>query len=152
MVARQSKVTRQLPEAATQLLERFSEPVRDVMLALRSRVLKVAPNAREIVADVGYTVALRYGPDDKSKSSFVYITGFSKHANLGFLNGATLNDPDGILEGDGAAMRHVKFESIGQIKRADWLDRYLNAAISATGFGSNMGDAQTEVRTRARKR
>ena len=152
MAARQSKVTRQLPEAATQLLERFSEPVRNVMLALRSRVLKVAPNAREIVADVGYTVALRYGPDDKLKSSFVYITGFSKHANLGFLNGATLNDPDGILEGDGAAMRHAKFESIGQIKQADWLDRYLKAAISATGFGSDMGDAQTEVRTRARKR
>ena len=150
MTARKATVTRVLPDSGMELLLRFSEPVRDLMLALRSRVLRVVPHAHEVETDVGYTVALRYGPDDRMKTTFVYITGFAKHANLGFLNGASLKDPAGVLDGDGAAMRHVKFESIGQIKRATWLDSYLKAALATAGLGPKMGDGQTEVRPRTR--
>jgi hypothetical protein len=131
------------------LLDRFSESVRQVMLLLRSRVLAVVPHAHEVVIDVGYTVAFRYGPDAGMKAAFIYVTGFSKHANLGFLHGATLKDPADVLEGDGAAMRHVKFESVQQVVRATWLDRYIKAALSNAGLGPKMGDTQTEIRTRS---
>ncbi len=144
-------VTRPLPDAGLSLLERFSEPVRELMLALRARVLRVVPHAHEVVVDVGYTVAFRYGPDDRMKTAFVYVTGFSMHANLGFLNGASLQDPAGILDGDGVAMRHVKFESLGQLKRASWLDHYLKAALSTAGLNHDIGDAQTDVRPRTGK-
>ncbi len=92
------------------------------------------------------------GPTIRMKNSFVYITGFSKHANLGFLGGASLNDPDGVLEGTGAAMRHVKFASASEIAEASWLDRYLKAAIAQAGFKPSLGDGQTEVRPRSGKR
>jgi hypothetical protein len=134
------------------LLDRFPDHVRDLMLKLRDRVLGVAPRANEVIVDVGYTVTLRYGPDDKMKNSFVYITGFSKHANLGFLEGAFLGDPDDVLEGSGAAMRHVKFASATQLSEAKWLDRYLKAAIAHAGFTPTLGDGQTDVRARTSKR
>ncbi len=104
------------------------------------------PGAHEVVVDVGYTVALRYGPDDKMKSAFLYITGFTSHANLGFLKGAAMNDPDHVLEGTGAAMRHVKFCSADEVEAAKWLDRYLQAALIHAGLSPHLGDAQTEVR------
>jgi hypothetical protein len=146
------RATRVLPDEGMKLLDRFPDHVRDVMLRLRDRILRVAPRASEVVADVGYTVALRYGPDDKMKNSFVYITGFSKHANLGFLGGASLDDPEGVLEGTGAAMRHVKFASASEIAEAGWLDGYLEAAIAQVGFKPSLGDAQTDVRARSGKR
>lgn len=106
------------------------------------------PRAHEVVVDVGYTVALRYGPDDKMKSAFLYITGFAGHANLGFLKGAAMNDPDHVLEGTGAGMRHVKFRTAAELEAAKWLDRYLQAALSHAGLSPQLGDAQTEVRPR----
>jgi hypothetical protein len=151
MTGRQSTVTRRLPDAGMKLLDRFSEHVRELLLELRSRILRVVPRAHEVVTDVGYTVSLRYGSDDRLKKTFVYVAGFTKHANLGFMHGTFLNDPARVLAGDGAAMRHVKFESVEQIVRATWLDRYLKAALLTAGLSPNMGDAQTEVRPRTGK-
>ena len=38
----------------------------------------------------------------------VYLYGGKDHANLGFVYGAGLDDPDGLLEGKGKDGRHVK--------------------------------------------
>lgn len=37
-----------------------------------------------------------------------YVNAFKDHVNVGFFLGATLSDPDGLLEGTGRFMRHVK--------------------------------------------
>jgi hypothetical protein len=39
---------------------------------------------------------------------FGYVNTFKAHVNIGFFNGATLDDPAGLLEGTGKRMRHVK--------------------------------------------
>ena len=39
---------------------------------------------------------------------FCYVVGYTKHVNLGFCEGTRLADPDGLLEGTGKSMRHVK--------------------------------------------
>jgi len=152
MVARRSRVIRELPDEANRLLGRFEEPIRVCILELRARVLGVAPNVHEVLADVGYTISIRFGPDDRVKTSFVYITGFTKHTNLGFLNGASMKDRNRVLEGDGAAMRHVKFRSVDEIRDAAWLDRYLAEALSVKGLDRSIGDGHTEVRVQRRKR
>src|SRR6478735_320490 len=40
--------------------------------------------------------------------AFGYVNVFTSHVNIGFFHGATLEDPTGMLEGDGRFMRHVK--------------------------------------------
>jgi hypothetical protein len=42
---------------------------------------------------------------------FCYVVGYAKHVNLGFCEGAGLPDPEGLLEGTGKSMRHVKLRS-----------------------------------------
>jgi hypothetical protein len=41
-------------------------------------------------------------------AAFAYVNAFNQHANVGFFHGAALDDPAGLLEGTGKAMRHVK--------------------------------------------
>jgi hypothetical protein len=41
-------------------------------------------------------------------AAFGYVNAFSAHVNVGFLEGAGLDDPAGLLEGTGKRMRHVK--------------------------------------------
>lgn len=41
-------------------------------------------------------------------AAFGYVNAFSAHVNIGFFQGATLDDPAGLLEGSGKRMRHVK--------------------------------------------
>ena len=39
---------------------------------------------------------------------FAYVAAFKAHVNVGFFQGASLDDPHGLLEGSGKRMRHVK--------------------------------------------
>lgn len=41
-------------------------------------------------------------------AAFGYVNVFTSHVNVGFFHGAALDDPDGLLVGDGRFMRHVK--------------------------------------------
>ena len=41
---------------------------------------------------------------------FAYVNVFRAHVNVGFFNGATLQDPTGLLVGTGKRMRHVKLK------------------------------------------
>ena len=41
-------------------------------------------------------------------AAFAYVNAFTAHVNVGFFGGAELADPQGLLEGTGKFMRHVK--------------------------------------------
>jgi hypothetical protein len=61
---------------------------------------------------------------------FAYVDVFRNHTNVGFFYGAHLEDPAGLLEGTGKAMRHVKLEherehdsaTLGHLIHAAYLD------------------------------
>jgi len=40
--------------------------------------------------------------------AFAYVNAFNAHVNVGFFRGAEIADPEGLLEGTGKFMRHVK--------------------------------------------
>jgi len=44
-------------------------------------------------------------------AAFAYVNAFKAHVNVGFFRGAEIADPDGLLEGNGKYMRHVKLSS-----------------------------------------
>jgi hypothetical protein len=41
-------------------------------------------------------------------AAFAYVNAFKAHVNVGFFRGAEIADPEGLLEGAGKFMRHVK--------------------------------------------
>ena len=42
------------------------------------------------------------------EAAFGYVNQFTAHVNVGFFRGAEHDDPEGLLEGTGKLMRHVK--------------------------------------------
>jgi hypothetical protein len=41
-------------------------------------------------------------------AAFAYVNVFTAHVNVGYFRGAEIADPEGLLEGTGKFMRHVK--------------------------------------------
>ena len=60
------------------------------------------------------------------EAAFCYVDAFTAHVNVGFFLGAELHDPNGLLEGRGKFMRHVK---LGVDRQPD--AGALNALIEA---------------------
>jgi len=58
---------------------------------------------------------------------FGYVNAFKAHVNVGFFCGAMLDDPEGLLEGAGKRMRHVKLRGPQQVN-ADALRDLIVAA------------------------
>lgn len=61
--------------------------------------------------------------------AFGYVNVFTSHVNVGFFHGAGLDDPCGLLVGDGRFMRHVKARP-GALPDGKALTALIHAAYS----------------------
>jgi len=127
-------------------LEAYDRPIADLALALREIILEEVPSASESIYQV-YTVAIWFGFSGKMKDMFCFITTSSRHINLGFPRGATLPDPNRVLEGEGKAMRHIKFANQRDLERP-LVRRYIRASIEQLGeAASGEGTGKTAVKS-----
>jgi hypothetical protein len=53
-----------------------------------------------------------------SDTAFAYVNAFKAHVNVGFFRGADIADPEGLLQGTGKFMRHVKLRPDREIDAA----------------------------------
>src|ERR1700690_3114124 len=83
---------------------------------------KCGDEVRELLHD-GHPVA--YLGD----APFGYVNVFTSHVNVGFFHGASLPDPERLLQGAGKFMRHVKLRPETATKAAA-LSRLIDAAYS----------------------
>ena len=87
--------------------------VEPIARKLREIILDNFPEAVEVVR-LGDRAA-SYGVGSKKMSeSHVYVMPQAEYVNLGFYHGAGLPDPDGLLQGTGAKMRHIKVRSVDE--------------------------------------
>jgi len=62
-------------------------------------------------------------------AAFAYVDTFKGHVNVGFFRGAALADADGLLQGTGKSMRHVKLRPGERMDDAA-LSRLVHAAYA----------------------
>jgi hypothetical protein len=75
------------------------------------------------------TAAIKWAqPVWQSNGPFAYVKAFSRSVNIGFWRGAQLDDPAGILEGEGDRMKHVTLRE-GDAIRADELAAFVRQAV-----------------------
>jgi hypothetical protein len=60
-------------------------------------------------------------------AAFAYVNAFRAHVDVGFFRGAEIADPQGLLEGTGRLMRHVKIRPDDDVD-APALTRLIEAA------------------------
>jgi hypothetical protein len=79
----------------------LADPFRLMVRPWFERMRAPGPDVREILHDGCPTACV-------GDAAFGYVNAFKAHASVGFFYGAMLDDPAGLLEGDGKRMRHVK--------------------------------------------
>ena len=98
------------------LVQLAKEPLRPIMDRLRSIILEIDPDACEVVRLGDRAATYGCGPR-KMIEGYSYIMPFGSWINLGFFRGASLADPQRLLEGSGKKMRHVKMRSLEDAER-----------------------------------
>ena len=79
--------------------------------ALRAVILDGHPEAVEVVRLGDRAASYGLGPK-KMSEAYAYVSPQRDYVNLGFFQGADLPDPEGLLEGTGKRLRHVKVRSV----------------------------------------
>lgn len=115
------------PRELLKFLKPYDKTTRDLALALRAVLLDEIAPCFENIYDAYSAVAIGYGPSEKLGDGIFHIAVYTKGANLGFNDGATLDDPKGILEGTGNRIRHIKIRKPEDLERPE-LRAYIRRA------------------------
>ena len=99
-----------------QIVQAADPQARQIARALRSLIADVYPAVVEVPWLKQHVAGYGVGPK-KMSEHFCYIAVQKEYCNLGFYYGAELDDPDGLLEGPGKLLRHIKIRSEADIAR-----------------------------------
>jgi hypothetical protein len=94
-----------------ELLQITEDSQKATVVRLREVVLSIHPDTCEVVRLGDRAATYGLGPK-KMSEGYAYILPHTSWVNLGFYKGVDLPDPDGILEGTGKKLRHVKIRSV----------------------------------------
>lgn len=94
---------------------------------LREIIAGAYPGAYEVPWPRQRIAGYGVGPK-KMSQHFSYIAMATNHVNLGFYYGAHLEDPEGLMEGTGKNLRHVKVRSVHDADHPP-LKRLLKLAV-----------------------
>jgi hypothetical protein len=114
-------------EELIRYLSHYDLSVGELALGLREMVLKEAPTAVEKLFQV-YALVFWYSLTGKMHDAFCQVVIYPKGVNLMFNRGAELNDPDGVLVGEGKIIRHIKVRRPEDLKNPN-LRKFIRAAL-----------------------
>ena len=108
--------------AVTSYILELEAPKREICEALRAMLHDKFPQLREEFKWSRPVYSSENG-------GICYIAALKNHINLGFDDGAQIEDPRGLLQGNGKSMRHVKLRVAEDIDE-DYLSDLVRKAIA----------------------
>lgn len=94
----------------------YSPEIRALAKALLARLRARLPGATELVYN-NYALTIAFSPTDRPSHAVVGITLYPRWINLGFMEGALLDDPEQVLVGSGSQFRHVRLAAAEDLDR-----------------------------------
>ena len=134
------------PPALLKFLKPYDREVRDLALQLRALMLEEMAPCYENIYDAYSAVAIGYGTSDRLGDGVFHIAVYSQHVNLGFNDGASLDDPKGILRGDGKRVRHITFKSDSDLARPEIRAYIRRAKKKASAEARKLGEPASPKR------
>jgi hypothetical protein len=134
---------RPLP-ALIKFLKPYDREIQDLALRLRALVLEEMAPCYENIYDAYSAVAIGFGTSDRLSDGVFHIAVYSRHVNLGFNDGATLDDPKGILQGAGNRIRHITIKTPEDIKRPEIRAYIRRARKKALSDARKLGDPKSK--------
>ena len=103
----------------SEYIEKAPENHREILTKLRDLIAAKSPEATE-----GFKWSR---PVYGLEKDFCYLNYSQKHVNLGFFNFEKINDTQGLLEGTGKQMRHIKIKNLENLDE-DYLGKMIQQA------------------------
>ena len=98
------------------LLTSRPDDVAETMHATCAALRKAAPEATEHIFET-YVIGSLFTFTGKAGGAFCHPVAYQNHVNLGFNRGAELDDPEGLLEGTGKLIRHIRIEKPATLRK-----------------------------------
>src|SRR6266576_4393065 len=133
-----------VPRQLTNFLKPYDPEIRNLAVKLRALVLEEMAPCYENIYDAYSAVAIGYGTSDRLRDGVFHIAVYSKHVNLGFNDGATLDDPKGILQGLGNQIRHITIKTPADIKRPALRAYIRRARKKAAADARKLGEPEPQ--------
>jgi hypothetical protein len=111
-------------EELDNFLAPFDPKIQEIVRKSRHLLLEIIPNAVETSDKDG----LGFGIAPGYKGLIAVIAPYKNHVNLGIYDGASLPDPQGLLQGVGKRHRHVKITSQSDLEDPG-LKKLIEAAL-----------------------
>ena len=96
-------------------IAKFTDQVAAEIRAARAELRRRLPGAFELVYDNYNALAIGYGASERLDDVVFSIACFPRWVRLFFFHGAELDDPAGLLEGEGAQVRSLKLRDLAML-------------------------------------
>jgi hypothetical protein len=116
------------PEVLRRFLAPYGAEITRLFFAAREAVLAASPKATELIYDAYNAVSCAYSLTDRLDGAFCHVAAYPRYVNLGFNCGAELPDPEGLLAGSGARIRHVRVGGVDVLQQPA-VRRLIRAAV-----------------------
>ena len=97
-------------------VSRYSEEIAAQLRRARAELRRLIPNGYELVYESHNALIFAFGPTPKASQLVISIAGYPKWVTLLFAKGTALEDPRGLLEGSGPAIRSVRLVPFEALK------------------------------------
>jgi hypothetical protein len=97
------------------MAEKTIEGYADALADWRGDAVRAAADAIRAAAPSAAGSIKWAQPVFESNGPFAYIKAFPKTVNVGFWRGAELDDPQGVLIGEGERMKHITLRSVADL-------------------------------------
>jgi hypothetical protein len=104
------KATRSKKKTCCTYVKDENPELRKIVRGLKNLVKGAVPGTRETVNAWGI-------PTFEANDPFCFYMVGKNHVTCGFHYGTSLEDPEGLLEGTGKNIRHVKFRSLEELEQ-----------------------------------
>jgi hypothetical protein len=105
------------PAELIKFLKPYERAIQKLALDLRLIVIDELAPCHENIYDAYSAVAIGYGSSDRLRDGVCHIAVYARGVNLGFNQGALLEDPEAELLGTGKRIRHLSLKSQADLTR-----------------------------------
>jgi len=114
-------------------LKKYSPEMEKLGRAAIAHLQKRLPGAICLAYDNYNALALGFGPAAKASLLPLSIALYPRWATLFLMDGASLDDPDELMQGKGARIRSVRLSSLAMLK-SEPVDQLIAAAVLQAGW------------------
>lgn len=107
--------TADIEVAIDAFLVRYTPEIERTLREARTRLRARFPRGHEMVFETYNALVFGFAPTLRRKDSFISVAGYPRWVTLFFLDGASLDDPQGLLEGEGKQVRGMRLTSAAML-------------------------------------